>query len=112
MVRLSLLLVLLAACGTSTSHAPGAAVAAPVTTAPLCERDPQLAKIDKSGEARVPATDGTVHLLYWVRLSAKTQPAKGTLFYLAGGPLSHMGYTKLAALFQSLAFPGLDVILY
>jgi pimeloyl-ACP methyl ester carboxylesterase len=76
---------------------------------PQCEREPAAGE---HGRANVRATDGTTHALYWRRLTAKTQPAHGTLFYLAGGPQSHLEYTQLAAAFQQLAFPALDVVVY
>jgi pimeloyl-ACP methyl ester carboxylesterase len=64
------------------------------------------------GTVAVPAKDGTTHSLYWRRLRATVAPAKGTLFYLAGGPISHVKYVGLATAFQASAYPQFDVILY
>jgi pimeloyl-ACP methyl ester carboxylesterase len=95
-------------------HHPEAAptVATSATTPTTCEAKTTRAKPSAEGEAKVVGADGTAHTLHWIKLDAKTQPARGTLFYLAGGPLSHMPYTDLAAAFQRVAFPDLDVVLY
>jgi pimeloyl-ACP methyl ester carboxylesterase len=77
-----------------------------------CEMKTTRTTPSASGEATVVGGDGKPHSLYWVKLSAKTQPARGTLFYLAGGPISHMAYTDLAAAFQRASYPQLDVVLY
>lgn len=103
-------LVVLVACA-SPAPKPRAPAAAPPPSSPTCDladAPPAAAH----GRAPVQATDGTTHALYWIRLPAKQQPAQGTLFYLAGGPQSHIEYTQLAAAFQKVAYPQLDVVLY
>jgi pimeloyl-ACP methyl ester carboxylesterase len=117
-----LALLAIAACHhADAAPAPKATVeTSSTTTAPVprphsteeCEAKTTRAKPSASGEATVAGGDGKPHALYWVKLDAKTQPPRGTLFYLAGGPLSHMNYTNLATAFQRVAFPDLDVVLY
>lgn len=120
---LSLSLALAAtACHGAAAPAPKASVPAP--TAPIpppaprahatteCEAKTTRTTPSASGEATVVGGDGKPHALYWTKLNAKTQPARGTVFYLAGGPISHMNYTDGAAAFQRVSFPQLDVVLY
>ena len=102
----SLLVVVVAACSSPKPVRVPPPAAAPE---PTCESEPGAGD---HGRANVRASDGTTHALYWRRLPAPTQPARGTLFYLAGGPQSHLAYTPLAAAFQKLAFSDLDVVLY
>jgi pimeloyl-ACP methyl ester carboxylesterase len=107
------------ACHHEVAPAPKVSAAPPAPppvprahTTTECEMKTTRATPSASGEATVVGGDGKPHALYWTRLSAKTQPARGTLFYLAGGPISHMNYTDLAAAFQRVSFPQLDVVLY
>jgi pimeloyl-ACP methyl ester carboxylesterase len=119
---LPLALLALAACHhVDAAPAPKATSETPSTkTAPVprahstaeCEAKTTRAKPSTSGEATVVGGDGKPHALYWIKFDAKTQPARATLFYLAGGPLSHMNYTNLATAFQRVAFPDLDLVLY
>jgi len=96
------------------SHTPAATPQppSPAHTVEECEAKTTRAKPTQNGHVSVEGGDGKRHWLYWVKLAAPTQPARGTLFYLAGGPLSHVNYTDLAAAFQRLSFPDFDVVLY
>jgi pimeloyl-ACP methyl ester carboxylesterase len=105
--------VIIAGCAT---HAPAVRSTAPAVapSAPRaigCEIAAPGAAADH-GEIRARSADGQIHPLYWLKLPAKAQPARGTLVYLAGGPRSHLSYERLARAFQSLAYPQLDVVLY
>ncbi len=88
------------------------AVSAPATAPPVCEASSSTSTSGNHGIITVPAKDGTTHSLYFLKLPAKQLPTKGTLFYLAGGPLSHLNYLKLATIFQATAYPQFDVVLY
>src|SRR4051812_20823750 len=75
---------------TTVATSAPAPAPAQAPTPPTCEATTTRAKPSSSGQAMVTGGDGEQHSLYWIKLEAKTQPARGTLFYLAGGPLSHM----------------------
>jgi pimeloyl-ACP methyl ester carboxylesterase len=95
---------------------PATPTAATVATAPPtpppapreCEWKKSKTKPSGSGDLALP--DG--RSLHWVKLTASQQPARGTLVYLAGGPISHMMYVDMAARFQKAAYADLDVLLY
>jgi pimeloyl-ACP methyl ester carboxylesterase len=91
----------------------GCAAAPPPKRTPLAPAQSAGCPIQAptSGEVIVQGANGP-HPLYWTRLPAKTRPAVGTLFYLAGGPKSHLGFERLAVAFQAMAYPQLDVVLY
>jgi pimeloyl-ACP methyl ester carboxylesterase len=105
-MRIVPFLLLLIGC-TRSAHPP-----TPLPHAPVCESADAAVAPTAHGEVTAIAADGTPHPLYWARLAATTQPARGTLFYLAGGPQSHLEYSNLAAAFQKLAYPQFDVVLY
>jgi pimeloyl-ACP methyl ester carboxylesterase len=115
-MRLLAPLSLLLACGQAATPVPKptppVVVAHKPEPARVCEEASTRTKPSSMGEAMVVGGDGKPHALHWVKLDAITKPARGTLFYLAGGPLSHAKYTDLAAGFQKAAFPDLDVVLY
>jgi pimeloyl-ACP methyl ester carboxylesterase len=92
----------------ATTTAPQPSASVPET----CDAKTARATPSSSGQAMVAGGDGQPHALHWIRFDAKTQPARGTLFYLAGGPLSHMNYANLATSFQRVAFPDLDLVLH
>jgi pimeloyl-ACP methyl ester carboxylesterase len=110
--------LVLAACHDPEAVAPKTSGVRSSTVAPKtsgvrsCEAETTRAEPSFAGEATIAGADGRPHSLHWIKLDAKAQPARGTLFYLAGGPISHMLYTDLAAGFQRTAFPDLDVVLY
>lgn len=54
----------------------------------------------------------TERKLYWSILPAKQLPLKGTVFFLAGGPLTHTLYVDLAKAYQAHALPNYDFVLY
>lgn len=54
----------------------------------------------------------TERKLYWGILPAKQLPRKGTVFFLAGGPLAHTLYVDLVKAYQSHALPHYDFVLY
>lgn len=88
------------------------ALAASVATASDCESPGTSARLSTSGMSTVTSKSGRQHSLHWIKLNHKTTVGLGTVFYLAGGPVSHMAYTDMAAEIQEKAFPGFDVILY
>jgi pimeloyl-ACP methyl ester carboxylesterase len=105
---------LVAFVGCATDPAPSGASSSADTTL-VCEYSSTRARPQASGQASVVGADGAAHSLYWTKLAATSAPgapARGTLFYLAGGPISHMLYTDMAAAFQRLAYPDYDVVLY
>lgn len=115
------LLLLLAACDSTSRVAVtgGEKRSLPTVAAdngkqpPSCEPEGSTPPApENAGWIDVAQAKGHTHSLYWVRLPAKARPARGTLFYLAGGPISHINYMQLAAAFQKTAYPQFDVVLY
>lgn len=78
----------------------------------LCQPENVSIKPDETGFIRLERGSGTMDRLYWAKLKAIKSPAKGTLFYLAGGPISHYVYLEMAREFQKSSYPEFDVVLY
>lgn len=69
-------------------------------------------KPDETGFVQLDRGSGEIDRLYWAKLKAPKSPVKGTLFYLAGGPIAHYIYLDVAKNFQKDGYPNYDVVLY
>ncbi len=49
--------------------------------------------------------------IFWKRIPTRKQK-QGTVFYLAGGPISHVPYINMARAYQKLVLPNYDFVLY
>ncbi len=79
---------------------------------PVCVPADTAPQPNEEGYVLLPADRGISPQLHWMRIKSKTQPPKGIVFYLAGGPWPTYPFLPLAAAFQEMSFPDKDVILY